>query len=193
MLERRPDFRADSFPNYFPERYFVANCFRGRENSLQIERVPFQGVYRDVLEDIFVGRLEDDLGCPARLVRLDPAQHVKAPALAGMEALEPHLGARRGKVVAARTAELEKLFGHLHAHQMRHALRAVGRAAAVAEKSGKGRIAAGEQRSAQDVLFFRENRAHTGILSRKGGPGNSARPPSPFPGITAAMEGTTSC
>src|SRR5258705_6121999 len=133
MLERRPDFRADSFPNYFPERYFVANCFRGCGNSLQIERVPLQGVYGDVLEDIFVGRLEDDVGRPARLVRLDPAQHVKAPAVAGVQALEAHLGARRRKVVAARTAELERLLSHLHAHQMRYPFRAVCRAAAIAE------------------------------------------------------------
>src|SRR6266704_1188706 len=128
--------------------------------SMQIERVALQGFDGDVFEDVFVGGFEDDLRRHAALVGLDPAQHMQAPAVAGLQALEAHLGARRAEVVAARAAEFEELLRHLDANEVRDALRAVGRAAAVTEESGKRIVAAGEQRTAEDVLLLGEDGAH---------------------------------
>src|SRR6266571_922766 len=147
----------------------VANCFRpagsAGTDSVQIERVALQRLQRDVLEDVLVRGFEDHLWRHAGLVGLDPAQHVKAPAVPGCEALEAHLRARRGEIVAARAAELEKLRGRLDAHQVRDPVRVVRRAAAVAEKAGERRVAAGEQRTPEDVFFLGEDGAHEGILA----------------------------
>src|SRR6266568_4521062 len=130
--------------------------------SMQIERVALQGFDGDVFEDVFVGGFEDDLRRHAGLVGLDPAQHVQAPAVPGLQALEAHFRARRAEVVAARAAEIEKLLGHLDAHQVRDAFRAVRGAATVAEKAGERCIAAREQRAAENVLFLGEDGAHKG-------------------------------
>src|SRR5438552_17145610 len=131
---------------------------------MQIERGSLQRFEGYVPEYFFVSGFEDDLWRHARLVGLDPAQHVEAPAVPGLEALEAHLRARRGQIVAARAAELEKLRGRLDADQVRDAFDVVGRAAAVAEESGERIVAAGEQRTAEDVLFLGEDGAHRPIF-----------------------------
>src|SRR5882672_3740821 len=155
------------FPTVAGTGRIVANCFPPGRESMQIERAPLEGVDGHVLEDVLVGRLEHDLWRPARLVGLDPAEHVQAPAVAGLQSLEAHLRPRRGEVVAALAAELQELPGHLDAHQVRHALRAVGGAAAIAEETGERSVAAGEERAAEDVLFLGKDRAHDASLSKK--------------------------
>src|SRR5439155_19220211 len=112
---------------------------------------------RDVLEDVLVSGFEDHLRRHAGLVGLDPAQHVKAPAVPGLKALEAHLRARRGEIVATRAAELEKLRGRLDAHQVRDPFRVVRRTAAVAEKTGERRVAAGEEWPAENILLLGED------------------------------------
>src|SRR5258708_2330336 len=132
---------------------------------MQIERVALEGFERDVLEDVLVRGFEHHLRRHAGLVRLDPAQHVQAPPVPGLEALEAHLRARRGEIVAARTAELEKLRGRLDADQVRDPIHVVRRAASVAEEPGERRVAAGEQGPAEDVFFLGEDGAHGSILT----------------------------
>jgi len=118
------------------------------------------------LRTFSVSGFEDHLRCHAGLVGFDPAQHVQAPAVSGRKP-EAHLGARRGEIVAARAAELEKLFGRLDADQVRDAFGIVRRAAAVAKESGERIVAAGEQRSAEHVLFFDRTELMGRILSGK--------------------------
>ena len=77
---------------------------------------------RRVLEDVLVRRFKDYARRLARLPRLDPAQYMQAPAVAGLEAAEAQLRPRRDEVVAARDAELEEFLGDLHAHEVRHAV-----------------------------------------------------------------------
>ena len=69
--------------------------------SMQVKGVALERRERRVLEDLLVGRLEHDARRHPRLPRLDPAQHVQAPAVAGLQAPESHLGTRRREVVAA--------------------------------------------------------------------------------------------
>jgi len=71
---------------------------------VQVERVALQRGERRVLEHLLVGRLQHDAWRHARFPRLDPAQHVQAPAVAGREPAEAQFGARRGEVVAALAA-----------------------------------------------------------------------------------------
>src|SRR5882672_11381853 len=155
------------FPTVAGTGRIVANCFPPGRESMQIERAAPEGLDGHVLEDVLVGRLEHHLRRPARLEGLDPAQHVQAPAVAGLQSLEAHLRPRRGEVIAALAAELQELPGHLDAHEVRHTLRAVGGAAAVAEKPGERRVTAGEERAAEDVLLLGKDRAHGAILSEK--------------------------
>src|SRR5437764_8970952 len=88
---------------------------------VQIQRVALERRERRVLEDVLVRRLENHARRLACFPGLDPAQHMQAPALAVLESAEAHLGTRGDEVVAVRDAELEELFGHLHAYEMRDA------------------------------------------------------------------------
>src|SRR3977135_3427621 len=100
---------------------------------------------RRVLEYILVRRLQDYFRRLARLPRLDPAQHMQAPAVAGLEAAKAHLGPRRDQVVSFGDSETQEFLRRQHAHQVRDAVLVVRRAAAVAEVAGERRVAAGAQ------------------------------------------------
>src|SRR5258706_13545374 len=78
---------------------------------------------------------------------------MQAPAVARLQAAKAQLGLRRDQIVAALHAELEELFAHLHADEVRHPVLALRGAAAVAEIAGEGRVAAGAQLAAEDVLL----------------------------------------
>src|SRR5437879_2355925 len=121
--------------------------------AVKIECIAFQGRERHIVEHALVRRLEDHARRASGLPGLDPAQHVQAPAVAVLQAAEAQVGTRSDEVVALCDAELEELFGDLHAHQVRDAVLAVGRAAAVAEVAGERRIAAGAQLAAENVFL----------------------------------------
>src|SRR5262245_34778858 len=129
---------------------------------MQIQRVALEFCHRGELEHVLVRRFEHDLRRLAGLTSLDPAQHVQAPTVAGLEAAKPHFTARRDEIVAAFPRELEKLRGDLHADEVRHALFAVGCAAAVAKITRYGIVAAGKQRAAENVLLVGKLLAHAG-------------------------------
>src|SRR5436190_2875664 len=108
---------------------------------------------RRVLEDVLVRRLEDHARRLARFPRLDPAQHMQAPALAVLQSAEAHHRLWRDEIVAARDAELEEFVRHLHADEMRDAVAVLRRARAVAEIAGERREAARAQFTAEHVLL----------------------------------------
>src|SRR5437762_5754704 len=140
--------------------------------SVEIECIAFQGRERDIVEHALVRRLEDHARRAAGFPGLDPAQHVQAPAVVVLQAAEAQLGTRRNEVVALCDAELEELVGDLHAHQVRDAVLAAGRAAAVAEVAGERRIAAGAQLAAENV-FLRHGPRYS--ASRRLGHGSEER------------------
>src|SRR5262249_57476553 len=113
---REPWMRDGSRAAQSPYHLSLVTCQPG---SVQIERVLLERRQRRELEHVLVGRLEHDLRRPAGLPGFDPAQHVQAPAVAGLQAPEAHLAVRGDEVVAAAARELEKLRGDLYAHQVR--------------------------------------------------------------------------
>lgn len=131
---------------------------------MQIEGVALQRRERRELEHVLVGCLEHDVGRLARLPRLHPAQHVQAPAVAGLEAAEAQLRARRAEVVSAAARELEKVRRDPDADQVRDAVLAVRGAAPVAEIAGDRVEAARPQRAAEDVLLVGNLLTHCLIL-----------------------------
>jgi len=132
-----------------PEPGIVANCFPAARASARRARGPssVDGTYLSTFSWVDSSTTE----AHARLVGLDPAQHVQAPAVAGLEPLKRISG--RG---VERSLPRERLNSRNSAVTLTHTgarrPRPVGRAATVAEEAGERRVAAREERSAQ--TFF---------------------------------------
>ena len=118
---------------------FVATCEKSLSGRVGGDGARGEQLDRDDVERTGVRRAEHDLGRVAGLVGLEPAGGAEAPAVAGLEPLEPVLGVRRREVVAGRLAELEELGGDDDADRVAAEILRARRAAAVAVEAGERR------------------------------------------------------
>src|SRR6185436_8229611 len=112
------------------------------------------------LQHPLMRRLEYDLRRLARFPRLDPAQHVQAPAVARLQSTKTHLGTRRAEIAADLARIFQEFRRDLYANQVRHAVLAVSGAAPVAEITRERGEAARPQRPAKNVLLLGALFAH---------------------------------
>src|SRR6056297_3200098 len=111
----------------------------------------FEHVERNNVEGSLVGGRKVDFRADAFIGRLHETRGAQAPAVAGLEAGEPELGPRGGKVVAQIFRVGEEFRGHHRADGVRPLVGRTGVAMAVAEKAGDGVGRTGRERAVEDV------------------------------------------
>src|SRR6056297_2877326 len=111
----------------------------------------FEHVERNNVEGSLVGGRKVDFRADAFISRLHETRGAQAPAVAGLEAGEPELGPRGGKVVAQIFRVGEEFGGHHRADGVRPLVGRTGVAMAVAEKTGDGVGRTGRERAVEDV------------------------------------------
>jgi hypothetical protein len=113
-----------------------------------VDCVFLESVKRDDLKRSLMGGCEDDVGCGAVLVRLEPVGCGHTPPIAGREPGESILRHRRDQVVADSPLMLEKLGGDHGADRVAPQILGTGVAAPIAKETGDRVGAAGGKRSA---------------------------------------------
>jgi len=108
---------------------------------------------RDDVEGRFVRGCHDYRRGMPRPGGLEPAEGAEAPAIPDHEPGEAPLRLRRDKIIADRHREGEEVGGHYGADGVGPCIGGNRSAAAVAEKSGEGRVGAGYERLAEDVAI----------------------------------------
>jgi hypothetical protein len=116
-----------------------------------VDRVLLQSFERDDLESSLVRGCENDIGCRAVYVRLEPVGCGHTPAIAGHQPGKAILRHWRDQVVADLLLMLEKLGGDHGADRVAAKVLGAGIAATVAKEPGDRIGATCVERSAEDV------------------------------------------
>ena len=101
-----------------------------------VDCVFLESVKRDDLERSLMGGCEDDVGCGAVLVRLQPVACGHTPPIAGRQPRELILRHRRDQVVADLPLVLEKLGGDHSADRVAPQILGTGVAAPITKEAG---------------------------------------------------------
>src|SRR3546814_1642677 len=116
----------------------MTHAFRTRRSSelcLGVQRMRLKMAERDKLKRLLMRGLKHDQRREAGLPRLFPARGAQAPAVALMQPAKAIFGAGGGQVVADGAGELQELVRDDDADGMHAAIRRIGFAAAVADRT----------------------------------------------------------